>query len=72
MYTQHNIPLGMIKLDTKYKPILLEALEELMYKLSLQLKDLDGQPLGKWRKELTQKQVDIEELQHLISNAQEG
>lgn len=67
-----NLPLGMIKLDTKYKAVLLEALEELMYKLSLQLKDLDGQPLGKWRKELTQKQVDIEELQHLISNAGEG
>lgn len=67
---QQNLPLSMIKLDTKYKPILLEALEELMYKLSLQLKDLEGQPLGKWRKELTQRQADIEELQHLISRTE--
>ena len=57
----------MMKIDIKYKSILLEAMEELMYKLSLQLEDLKGKPLTKKRKELTKKQVDLEKLQHLIS-----
>lgn len=56
-----------MKIDVKFKPLMLEALEELMYKLSLQLDELKGEPLGKWRKELTQKQTNIEELQHIIS-----
>jgi hypothetical protein len=54
-------------LDSKYKPLLLEALEDLMYKLSLQLEDLKGGPLTKERKELTNKQNTLEQLQHLIS-----
>ncbi|MBX2942408.1 MAG: hypothetical protein KF860_08685 [Cyclobacteriaceae bacterium] len=57
----------MIEIDQKHKVLLLEALEELMYKLSITLASLKGQPLTKERKELTQKQVQIEELQHLIS-----
>jgi len=57
----------MIKLNAKYKDILLESLEDMMYKLSLQLEDLKGEPLGKQRKELTRKQTIVEELQHLIS-----
>ncbi|MEO1053225.1 MAG: hypothetical protein AAFX87_21515 [Bacteroidota bacterium] len=57
----------MIKLDTQYQPILLEALEDMMYKISLQLDDLKGGPNTQQRKELTQKQAQIEELQHLIS-----
>ncbi len=57
----------MIKIDQKHKSLLLEALEELMYKLSLELASLKGQPLTKVRKELTRKQAQIEELQHLIS-----
>lgn len=56
-----------MELDPKHKPLLLEALEELMYKLSLQLKDLKGGPLTKERKALTKKQEQLEELQHLIS-----
>lgn len=47
--------------------MLLEALEELMYKLSLQLEDLKGKPLTKKRKDLTRKQAELEKLQHLIS-----
>jgi len=62
----------MLNIDPKYKPILLEALEEMMYKLSLQLEDLKGEPLGKQRKELTRKQRTIEELQHSISTYNEG
>jgi hypothetical protein len=46
---------------------MLEALEDLMYKLSLQLEGLKGGPLTKERKELTDKQTMLEELQHLIS-----
>ncbi len=57
----------MLTIDPKYKSILLEALEEMMYKLSLQLNDLKGGPLTKERKELTEKQNLVEELQHQIS-----
>lgn len=43
----------MISIDAKNKKLLLEALEELMYKLSLQLSDLKGGPMDKQRKALT-------------------
>ena len=54
-------------IDSKYKPLVLEALEDLMYKLSLQLEGMKGGALTKERKELTEKQGMLEELQHLIS-----
>jgi len=54
-------------IDSKYKPLVLEALEDMMYKLSLQLEALKGGPLTKERKDLTDKQMMVEELQHLIS-----
>ena len=54
-------------IEPKHKPLLLEALEDVMYKLSLQLENLKGGPLTKERKELTEKQAMLEELQHLIS-----
>lgn len=57
----------MIEINQKYQPLLLEALEELLYKISLQQEDLKGQPMTKWRKELTKKQTAVEELQRLIS-----
>lgn len=57
----------LMTIDPKYKPILLEALEEMMYKLSLQLAELKGGPLTPERKKLTAKQNSVEELQHLIS-----
>lgn len=57
----------MIQIDAKYGPILLESLEDLMYKLSMQLNELKGGPLSKERKTLTHKQNQVEELQHLIS-----
>lgn len=59
----------MIELDAKHKPILLEALEDMMYKLSIQLEDHKGGPLDKERKELTQKQSIVEQIQHTISIA---
>jgi len=61
----------MITIDPKNKELLLEALEELMYKLSLQLNDLKGGPMDKPRQELTKKQQAIEKLQHLISIEEE-
>jgi hypothetical protein len=54
-------------IDPKYKPILLEALGDMMYKLSLQLAELKGGPLTKERKDLTRKQVLLEDLQHMVS-----
>lgn len=62
----------MMHIDQKHKPILLEALGELMYKLSLELENLKGEPLTKWRKELTHKQEMVEQLQHYISTFDES
>lgn len=60
-----------MKINPKFKPILLEALQDLMYKTALELEDLKGQPLTKIRKELSQKQAQVEELQHYIYNLEE-
>ncbi|MGE0587962.1 MAG: hypothetical protein AB7O48_05275 [Cyclobacteriaceae bacterium] len=57
----------MFTLDSKFKSVMLEALEEYMFKLSLELDNLKGQALTPYRKELTKKQELVEELQHLIS-----
>lgn len=59
----------MLQIETKYQPLVLEALEELMYKISLQLEELKGGPLTKQRKTLTKKQRDLEKMQHQISNS---
>ncbi|WP_425390747.1 hypothetical protein [Ekhidna sp.] len=58
-----------MKITPENKAILLEALEDMMYKLSLQLDELKGGPLDKQRKELTKKQAHVEKLQHQISIA---
>ncbi|ELR71520.1 hypothetical protein C900_02583 [Fulvivirga imtechensis AK7] len=55
----------MIKIDSQYKALLLEALEDMMYKLSLQLDELKGGPLDQERKALTQKQTEVEKL-HIL------
>ncbi|MCB0657813.1 MAG: hypothetical protein KDC57_16825 [Saprospiraceae bacterium] len=60
----------MITVDSNYRQILLEALEDLMYKISLQLNEMKGGPLTGERKKLTKKQKQLEELQHLITQAQ--
>lgn len=57
-------------IDPKYKPVLLEALEDMMYKLSMQLEPLKGKPLTGERKLLTAKQNAVEELQHIVSTAE--
>ncbi|MBL7871781.1 MAG: hypothetical protein JNM78_09240 [Cyclobacteriaceae bacterium] len=56
-----------MNIDPKYNPILLEALADMMYKLSIKLDALKGGPLTKERKDLSKKQVMLEELQHQIS-----
>jgi hypothetical protein len=61
----------MIELELRYKHILMEALEDMMYKISLELDQLKGGPLDKQRKSLTEKQAQLEKLQHLISIAAE-
>ncbi len=62
----------MMSIDPKYKPVLLEALGELMYKISLELENVKGGPLTTWRKELTHKQEMVEQLQHYISSFNES
>ena len=57
----------MLQLASKYQIIFLEALEELMYQLSLQLEESGGKPLDKGRKQLTKKLAIVEKLQHWIS-----
>ncbi len=59
----------MIELNSEFKPLLLEALEDMMYKLSLQLDELKGSPLDMERQALTDKQIKLEKLQHIISIA---
>ena len=56
----------MISIDDNYRALLLEALEDLMYKTSLRLEALKGQPMTAERRQLTRKQRTLEKLQHLI------
>lgn len=51
-----------ISIDEKYRPVLIEVLNDYLYKVSLELNELKGQPLTKKRKELSKKQRLIEEL----------
>ena len=62
----------MIRLNPKDRPILLEALEELLYKVSLELNALEGGPLTPERKALTRKQAQIEAIQHTITSQNAG
>ena len=57
-----------MKIEDKFQPLLLESLEDLMYKVSLELEKLKGQPMTRKRKELTLKLKHLEVLQHLVSN----
>lgn len=54
----------MPKIDPKDIPLLLEAIGELLYKVSLELQQLKGGPLTRERKELTEKQRRLEAIQH--------
>ncbi len=59
-----------MEIHPKYKSLLLEAIQNMMYKISLDLESLKGQPMTKSRKELTKKQKSLEELQHVIHIAE--
>ena len=54
-------------IDDQYQELLLEAIEDLMYKVSLELNELKGEPMTKKRKKLTAKQKELEKLQHQVS-----
>ena len=56
----------MIQIDPKHKTVLIEALEEQMYKISLELESYKGKPLTKERKFLLKKQSALEEIQHAL------
>lgn len=56
----------MPSISPKYTPVLLEAIEELMYKISLRLEALKGGPMTEERRDLTKKQRQLEDLQHLL------
>ena len=56
----------MPTIDPKYTPLLLEAIEELLYQISLRLEALKGGPMTAERRELTQKQRQLENLQHQL------
>jgi hypothetical protein len=57
-----------MEVPDKYRPLLLEALEDLLYKVSLDLSKWKGKPLTSERRQLTKKQTEIENLQHLVSS----
>lgn len=56
-----------MEIPDKYRKITVEALGDLMYRVSLDLSKLKGQPLTRERKRLTKKQRDIEDILHLLS-----
>jgi len=58
-----------MQIEFKDRHLLLEALEDMMYKISLRLEEMKGGPLTDDRKELTKKQKQAEALQHLIYNS---
>ncbi|MCB0685064.1 MAG: hypothetical protein KDC53_01025 [Saprospiraceae bacterium] len=58
----------MMEIPDKYKSVIVEALEDLLYKVSLDLAKMKGSPLTTDRKRLTKKQRQIEELQHRITS----
>jgi hypothetical protein len=57
-----------ISIDDKYRPILIDVLNDYLYKVSIELNELKGQPLTKKRKELSKKQRLIEELRNKLSS----
>ncbi len=56
----------MPTIDAQYVPLILEAIEELLYKIALRLEELKGGPMTGERRELTKKQRALEELQHQL------
>ncbi len=57
----------MINVSDKYRELLLETLEESLYKIAIDMEKLKGGPMTPARKKLDKKQKDLEALQHEIS-----
>ena len=57
----------MINLPSKYSQLLLESIEESLYKIALEMDQLKGGPMTPERKKLDKRQKELEELQHEIS-----
>ena len=56
----------MIHINKKYRDLLLEAIEDLLYKVSVRIQNASGQEL----RSLTKKQKDLEQLQGIILAAE--
>ena len=56
----------MINIPEKYKDLLLETIEESLYKIALDMDSLKGGPMTPQRKRLDKKQKSLEALQHEI------
>jgi hypothetical protein len=57
----------MIQIPEKYGQLLLESIEESLYKIALDMDQLKGGPMTPERKKLDKRQKALEELQHEIS-----
>ncbi len=57
----------MIQIPEKFKDLILETIEEALYKIALDMEGLKGGPMTPQRKKLDKKQKELEALQHKIS-----
>ena len=57
----------MITIPVKFGPLMLETLEESLYKVAMEMESLKGGPMTAERKKLDKKQKELEEIQHKIS-----
>ncbi len=55
-----------IQIDDKFKDVLVEVLDDYLYRVSLELNALKGQPMTSNRKDLTKNQRKMEELRNLL------
>jgi len=62
---------AMLSINSDEQKLLLEALEDLMFKISMQSQSFKGKPNTTERKKLTQRQNRVEALQHKISILEE-
>lgn len=61
--------LYIMQLSKKQKQLILEALEDLMYKIAIQLDNYKGGPMDPARTELDKKQKALEKLVHHIEKS---
>ena len=60
----------MNKVDAKYRSVILEALDDYLYKVSMELNELKGHAMNNRRKELTKKQRLIEDLRRDLNSSE--